>query len=78
LPVGLVALTQYRPGARWRPTPVTHGKALMELLKNTAAIQRQPERCLNALQLALAGARVLKCLRGEAEEMVETLLQAAD
>lgn len=77
LPVGLVALTKYRPGARWRPQPVTPGKAMMELLNNTVAILRQPEKTLSVLHQAIPWARFLKGFRGEAEEMAESLLQAA-
>src|SRR5438105_11686695 len=35
LPVGLVAVTKYQSGARWRPRPLTPGKAMLELLNNT-------------------------------------------
>ncbi len=76
LPVGLVVLTKYQEGARWQPRPATAGKAVMELLDNTIAVQRQPERTLNALHRLIPGARALKGVRGNAEDMVDALLQA--
>lgn len=74
LRVGLVVSTNYKSGARWRPREVTRGKGVLELLSNTVSARSQPEMALTVLPAALASARILKGVRGEAGEMVEAIL----
>src|SRR5437667_126057 len=68
LRVGLVVSTNYKAGARWQPRPVTRGKGVLELLSNTVSARSQPEMALRVLPAALASARILKGVRGEAGE----------
>ncbi len=74
LPVGLVVATSYREGARWRPRPLSPGRAVMELLAHTVSARRDPERAFATLRSATAGAMVIKGARGEADEIAEVLL----
>ncbi len=78
LPVGLVAFADYRPGAVWQPTALTHGQGVLEMLAHTVAARRRPEAALEALDRALAGATLLRGARGEADvaacRLLETLL----
>ena len=74
LPIGLVVATRYRPGVRWRPRPISPGRAVMELLANTVPARLDPERAFATLRSATAEAMVLKGARGEAEEVAEGLL----
>ncbi|MFN3652474.1 MAG: hypothetical protein ACK47B_23100 [Armatimonadota bacterium] len=74
LPVGLVVVTRYRPGARWSPRPLTAGRAALALLANTVSVRRQPEFALATLERAVSQARALRGPRPEAEEIVTTLL----
>jgi len=77
LPVGLVALARYQPGARWRPRPLSRGRALLEVLNHTVPARSRPEAALAALQAMLpGGAAALKGLRGEAEETAVVLLDS--
>src|SRR3984893_4798401 len=78
LPVALVLLTQYRLGARWRPRVLSSGKGMLGLLANAIAARRQPERALATLEKVSRGAQVLKGTRGEAKEVVESILQRVD
>jgi hypothetical protein len=73
LPVGLVALARYRPGARWRPRLLSPGQALLELLANTVSARRRPKAALTVLQQVVSHAPVLKGTRGEAEETAGAL-----
>ncbi len=74
LPVGLVVATSYREGARWRPRPLSPGRAVMELLAHTVSARHDPERAFATLRSATAEAMVLKGARGEAAEIAEALL----
>jgi hypothetical protein len=74
LPVGLVVVTEYQPGKRWRPRPLSPGQAVLALLAHTVAARRRPAAALARLQRAVAGARLLKGVRGPAEETVDLLL----
>lgn len=78
LPVGLVVLTSYRSGARWRPRGLSHGRAVIELLNHTIPARMEPGRALATLKQVAAGALVLKGVRGEAGQMIDTLLARAD
>jgi hypothetical protein len=74
LPVGLVAVSQYRPGARWRPRPLSRGLAALALLANTVPARRRPEAALDVLEQVASRAHALKGARGEAEETVGRIL----
>ncbi len=74
LPLGLVVATSYRECARWRPRPLSPGRAVMELLAHTVSARRDPERAFATLRSATAEALVIKGARGEAVEIAEVLL----
>ena len=74
LRVGLVVSTNYKVGARWRPRQVTRGRGVLELMSNTVSARSQPELALTVLPLALESARILKGVRGEAAEIVDSIL----
>jgi hypothetical protein len=76
LRVGLVAVSEYRPGARWRPRHLTPGQGILALLANTVPARERPAAALAALQQAVANAPVLKGKRGEAAEVADLLLQS--
>jgi hypothetical protein len=75
LRVGLVVLSDYRPGARWRPRVLSAGRAVLEMIAHTVSIRRQPETALAVLCRAVAEATILQGERGEAGEVVPALLQ---
>jgi hypothetical protein len=75
LPVGLVALSQYRRGARWRPRSLSPGQAMLALLANTVPARTRPAAALEALQQVVAHATTVRGIRGEAEETVDALLR---
>jgi hypothetical protein len=77
LPVGIVAVAKFRPGAHWRPRRLTRGQTVWELLDCTLSAQRQPDAALNALERAVAGAAGLKGFRGDAAETADMLLRQA-
>ena len=74
LPVGLVLITRYVSGTRFRPRPVSAGRAVLELLGHTLPARRRPERILDVLTRAVSQASVLRGARGEAEETARQIL----
>lgn len=78
LPVGLVLLSGFKEGARWRPKRISAGQGALALLSNTVSARRAPEKALVALQQAVAGAKVLKGTRGEASQIVGSILAEFD
>jgi len=78
LPVGLVALAAFRPGAAWRPERLSAGRAVLEMLAHTVPARLRPAASLDALGRAVARADVLMGERGEAREMVRALLEQVE
>jgi len=74
LSVGLVISTSYKTGRRWRPRQLSQGEGVLELLANTVSARSQPELALTALPKAIKSARVLKGPRGEAAEVIDSIL----
>lgn len=76
LPVGLVVISTYRSGAKWRPTQLSGGDAMLKLLRHTAQTRERPEESLEALRRMVEGATVLFGERGEAADVAPLLLEA--
>jgi hypothetical protein len=74
LPVGLVLITRYVGGTRFRPRPLSAGRAVLELLAHTLPARRRPGRVLDALSRVVSQALVLRGTRGEAEETAGQIL----
>ena len=74
LTAGVIVVSQYRPGGRWNPRPLTPGEALLALVRNTVAIRRRPEASLRALRQVTARATAFRTVRGEAEAVARKLL----
>lgn len=77
LPIGVVALMKYQPGATWQPRLLTPGRAVIEMLNHTVPVRERPVDSLASVQRAITVAKLLKGPRGEAEETAQALLQAA-
>jgi len=75
LPVGLVLLTNYKKGARWRPTSLSPGKSVLAILDHTVSARRNPDKAFETLRAVVSGAKVMKGTRGEASDVVEAVLQ---
>jgi hypothetical protein len=75
VPVGLVMITSYKEGARWRPRQLSPGQAVLALLANTVSARRHPEKALGALHRVMAEAQALKGVRGEASDLSRLLLE---
>lgn len=74
LPVGLLLLTRYDESARWKPKATTAGAGVLGLLANALAAREQPKRALALLARVARGARILTGVRGDAKDVVRTVL----
>jgi hypothetical protein len=76
LPLGLVVVAEYLPGATWAPRTLSPGEVVLALLSNTVPAQERPEETMLALRQAVdgSGAVALAGERGEAADMVEQVL----
>jgi len=75
MPVGLVVVSKYKPGAEWRPRQLTSGEGALELIANTVSARREPQKVLSTLNHVVAGAPVLKGFRGEAGQVVDFIFE---
>jgi hypothetical protein len=75
LPVGMVVVSKYEPGAQWRPRKLSEGEGALELMANTVSARRQPEAMLEAIRGVVSLAPVLKGARGEAGQVVDFILE---
>lgn len=75
LPIGLVVVTVYSPGASWRARALSPGKATLALFDNTVLARSRSELALTALGRAAEHALAFEGERGEAEEIARWLLR---
>jgi hypothetical protein len=75
LPVKLVVVSRYKPGAKWRPRVLSAGQGVLELLNQTVSARNQPERAFATLQEVATRSLILKGVRGEAKEIVAALFK---
>lgn len=74
VPVGLVLVTHFRLGTRWRPRSLSAGDGALALLANTVTAQTRPKEALHAVSKAVEGAIVLEGDRGEASELADAVV----
>jgi hypothetical protein len=75
VPVGLLAITTFRPGSRWDPRPLSPAQGLLALLEHAVPVRDRPEQTMSVLRRALDGAEIVQGDRGESEETARSLLE---
>lgn len=78
LKVRLVVLTSFVQGRRFRPRRVSPATGTLGLLEHTLPARLRPRTSLRALAAAVAGARVIRGLRGEADEAAQAIVRLLD
>jgi hypothetical protein len=73
-PLGLIAITEYRPGATLEPVPLSSAAAMLALLGHTIPARTRPEQSMSALRVAVAGAAAWKSDRGEAAQTARAIM----
>jgi hypothetical protein len=71
LPVGLVIVSRFKPGARWSPRQLSPGVGLLKILDNTVSARRSPAIALSTLKRLVSDATIVKGVRGEVEQVVD-------
>lgn len=75
LPVGMIVSARYEAGARWRPSVLTSGQALMTLIENAVRVRELPRLAMQTLPEAVRQARSYRGRRGEADRVADWLLE---
>jgi hypothetical protein len=74
LPLGMIVVTTYKPGAEWNPRQLSPGAGAMALLANAVPAQERPREVMAAISRAADNAIVLESDRGEADDVAPLLL----
>jgi hypothetical protein len=74
LPIGLILLSRYRAGARWRPRRLSPGQAALALLAETVPARRRPAAAIARLGQIATQAPAFSGVRGEADKLAHALL----
>ena len=75
LPVGLVVISTYKEGARWRPRTLTPGQGALAMLAHTITARHAPERAMTSVREVIVNAPVVKSSRGDATQVTPLILQ---
>jgi hypothetical protein len=75
VPVGLVALTVYAPGANWSPHRLSAAEGVVAMMEHASPARDKPAETLATLRLALEHAEILRGERGGADETARALLE---
>ena len=74
IPLGVLVVTSYDPGAEWSPRELSAGEAALAVLSHTVTAQTRPDEAIRAIGRAVENAVALESERGEAAELVPRLL----
>jgi hypothetical protein len=77
MPLGLVVVTTYRPGAEWQPRQLSPSEAALALLGHTVVARSRPAEAMATIRRALEGVVTLQGERGEADDIAGMVLRAA-
>jgi hypothetical protein len=75
LPLGMIVVTTYKPGAEWNPRRLSPGAGAMALLSNAVPAKERPEEVMHAVSRAAQGAVVIESDRDEADDVAPLLLE---
>jgi hypothetical protein len=74
VPLGMIVVTSYKPGAAWNPKRLSGGAGAMALLSNAVPAQERPKEVMHAVSRAAERAVVIETERAEADEVAPQLL----
>jgi hypothetical protein len=71
----LILLTAFEEGAEWRPSILSTGNGVLQMLEHTIPIRKYPEFSLRVLNTASESALFYNSKRGDARESVERIIE---
>jgi hypothetical protein len=74
LPIGRVIVTEFVPGAEWKPEILTPGQGVMELIPHSLAIKFNPKFTLRVLNFICNRAIITKSQRGDVSQFARLIL----
>ncbi|HKX84897.1 MAG TPA: hypothetical protein VJL58_11795 [Pyrinomonadaceae bacterium] len=74
-PVGMILLTEYGPRARWKPRILTAATGLLEMIRYTLPIRRDPKFTLTVLQHIAKNNLIIKTKRPDAKDAVDRIIE---
>jgi hypothetical protein len=77
IPVGLIVISKFIAGAEWKPEKLSAGQGILALFANTVSARRIPNIVLPTLRQIVETATIVGSDRGEAAEIVKSLLDLA-
>ena len=75
-PINLVIIPEYCVGENWQPERLSPGDAVLEIMKHSISVRTNPELTIKVLSRVAQNALILKGKRGEAEALVESIIQS--
>ncbi len=77
-PIGVLALTSYRPGADWKPQLRSRGRGVVGLLSNAPSATDRPGQALAVTRRAVEPAIVLESERSAADVAAAALMEVLE
>ena len=78
LPVSAVLFTRYEEDASWQPEFISPGQAVIEMISQTIPIRYAPEFSMKVLKKVAERAIIVRSLRPDAAQFVESFLEFID
>jgi hypothetical protein len=75
VPLGMIAITTYRPDAQWQPAIRSRGAGAMALLANAVPARERSQEVMEAVTRAAETATVIESERGDADAVAPLLLK---
>jgi len=76
LPVGLIIVAKHKRYARWQPQSLPPAEAMLALMDNAVAANRDPEFSMPILKKVVSRAKAIKSQRGEAKRVATAILRS--
>ncbi len=73
-----VVFARYEPGAAWDPQPLSHGMAVLEMLRHSIPVQRTPARVMSTLSRMLEATTAWESKRDDATLTAQLLLTSLE
>lgn len=74
IPVGMILITGFKPGAEWKPQRLSAGQGILEILEHVVPIRYNPKFSIKVLNQVANRAIIAKTLRGDVSKSADLIL----